>query len=68
MTDEILELTKRLYNYDDIYEYANEIVNEIGYTAMALDHDVGLDRLSKEFPKVERKNLLTILLFAEEDI
>ena len=54
--------------YDDIYQYCNEIVHEVGYTFMALDHEVGLDRLSKEFPKVSRQNLMKLLIFAEGDV
>ncbi len=53
--------------YDDIFDFAREITMEVGYTGMALDHEVAMERLRKEFPTVGSSGLRTILLFAQEN-
>ncbi len=63
----VQELIDQLKNYDDIYDYAREITREVGYIGTALDHDVAMDRMRKEFPTVSSSGLRTILLFAQED-
>lgn len=64
----IEEIIKKLgqAEYDSLYEFANEIVHEIGYNGKALDHEVAYERLKKDFPKIEKNVLLKVLFFAEE--
>lgn len=55
-------------NYDSIYQYCNELIHSIDYGFLALDHDIALDKLKKEFPNEKSNRLLEILLFVESDI
>lgn len=53
--------------YDVLYLRANSITHEVGYNGMALDHEVGVERLRKDFPKIDNDTLLKVLIFAEDE-
>lgn len=53
--------------YDSLYLRANSITHEVGYNGAALDHEVGVERLEKDYPKIDKETLLRILIFSEDD-
>lgn len=66
--DPIDKIIKKLgqSKYDAIYLRANSITQEVGYNGAALDHEVGVDRLKKDFTKIDNDTLLKVLIFSED--
>lgn len=64
--DEIIEKLGQSV-YDSLYLHANSITHEVGYNGAAPDHEVGVERLEKDYPKIDKKTLLRILIFSEDD-
>ncbi len=66
--DPIDKIIKKLgqSKYDALYLKANSITHEIGYNGAALDHEVGVDRLQKDYPKIDKDTLVKVLIFSED--
>lgn len=66
--DPIDKIIKKLgqSEYDALYLRANSITHEVGYNGAALDHEVGVERLQKEYPKIDKDTLLKVLIFSED--
>lgn len=64
----INEIIKKLgqSEYDALYLRANSITHEVGYNGMALDHEVGVERLQKDYSKIDKDTLLRVLIFSED--
>lgn len=66
--DPINEIIEKLgqSEYDSLYLRANSITHEVGYNGAALDHEVGVERLEKDYPKIDKDTLLKVLVFSED--
>ena len=51
--------------YDDLYDHCNFIIRQVGYDGKESEKNVV--RLQKDFPNIEKKILLEVLLEAHDD-